>query len=53
MAPPVIPHPASTVVLVRPDATDGFEIFMNRRPDKMDVYAGIYVAGRWLAGQRK
>jgi 8-oxo-dGTP pyrophosphatase MutT (NUDIX family) len=43
MAPPVIPQPASTVVLVRPDGADGFEIFMNRRPDKMDVYAGIYV----------
>ena len=43
MAPAVIPQPASTVVLVRPDDADGFEIFMNRRPDKMDVYAGIYV----------
>jgi len=43
MAPSAIPQPASTVVLVRPDATDSFEIFMNRRPDKMDVYAGIYV----------
>lgn len=43
MAQPAIPQPASTVVLVRPDASGGFEIFMNRRPDKMDVYAGIYV----------
>lgn len=43
MAQPAIPQPASTVVLVRPDASGGFKIFMNRRPDKMDVYAGIYV----------
>lgn len=43
MAQPATPQPASTVVLVRPDATGGFEIFMNRRPEKMDVYAGIYV----------
>jgi len=43
MAQPAIPQPASTVVLVRPDASGGFEIFMNRRPDEMDVYAGIYV----------
>ena len=43
MAEPAIPLPASTVVLVRPDKTGGFEIFMNRRPDKIDVYAGVYV----------
>ena len=38
-----MPQPASTVLLVRPDDGEGFEIFMNRRPDKMNVYAGIYV----------
>ena len=38
-----IPQPASTVVLARPDDRGGFEIFMNRRPEKMDTYAGIYV----------
>jgi 8-oxo-dGTP pyrophosphatase MutT (NUDIX family) len=43
MAEPAIPLPASTVVLVRPDKASGFEIFMNRRPDKIDVYAGVYV----------
>ena len=43
MAQPATPLPASTVVLVRPDQAGGFEILMNRRPDKIDVYAGIYV----------
>ena len=43
MAQPATPLPASTVVLVRPDQADGFEILMNRRRDKIDVYAGIYV----------
>ena len=38
-----MPQPASTVLLVRPDDGEGFEVFMNRRPDKMNVYAGIYV----------
>ena len=38
-----VPQPASTVVLARPDNRGGFEIFMNRRPEKMDTYAGIYV----------
>jgi len=40
---PATPLPASTVVLVRPAQAGGFEIFMNRRPDKIEVYAGIYV----------
>jgi 8-oxo-dGTP pyrophosphatase MutT (NUDIX family) len=40
---PATPLPASTVVLVRPDGADGFEIFMNRRPEQLDTYAGIYV----------
>jgi len=35
--------PASTVVLVRPNEDGAFEIFMNRRPEKMDTYAGVYV----------
>src|SRR5262245_25008875 len=43
MAQPATPFLASTVVLVRSDQAGGFEIFMNRRPDNMDVYAGIYV----------
>ena len=43
MAQTAIPHPASTVVLARPGHGDGFEIFMNRRPEKMDTYAGVYV----------
>jgi 8-oxo-dGTP pyrophosphatase MutT (NUDIX family) len=37
------PHLASTVVLVRPDSSGNFEILMNRRPEKMDTYAGVYV----------
>ena len=43
MTQPTLPRPASTVVLARPDACGGFEIFMNRRPEQMDTYAGIYV----------
>jgi 8-oxo-dGTP pyrophosphatase MutT (NUDIX family) len=43
MPQPTIPLPASTVVLVRPNDTGGFEIFMNRRPAKMDTYGGIHV----------
>ena len=43
MTAPAIPHPASTVVLVRPGADGGAEIFMNRRPEKMETYAGAYV----------
>jgi len=35
--------PASTVVLARPSADGAFEIFMNRRPEQMDTYAGVYV----------
>ena len=41
--PPATPLPASTVVLVRATDPGGFEIFMNRRPDKTAVYAGMYV----------
>jgi 8-oxo-dGTP pyrophosphatase MutT (NUDIX family) len=43
MTQPAIPNPASTVVLVRPERDGNFAIFMNRRPDKMDTYAGVYV----------
>jgi 8-oxo-dGTP pyrophosphatase MutT (NUDIX family) len=43
MAQPAIPLPASTVVLVRPDERGGFEVFMNRRPEYMQTYAGVYV----------
>lgn len=43
MAQPGTPQAASTVVLIRPDRHGGFEIYLNRRPDKMDTYAGVYV----------
>ena len=38
-----VPIPASTVVLLRPSEDGAFEIFMNRRPEKMETYAGAYV----------
>jgi 8-oxo-dGTP pyrophosphatase MutT (NUDIX family) len=37
------PLPASTVVLVRAEEGGGVEVFMNRRPEKMATYAGVYV----------
>jgi 8-oxo-dGTP pyrophosphatase MutT (NUDIX family) len=43
MAQASIPLPASTVVLIRPDGGGGFEIYLNRRPDEMTSYAGVYV----------
>jgi 8-oxo-dGTP pyrophosphatase MutT (NUDIX family) len=43
MAKSATPYPASTVVLVRPDSNGRFEILMNRRPEKMDAYPGVYV----------
>lgn len=43
MMSPVIPNPASTVVLVRPERDGSVGIFMNRRPEKMETYAGVYV----------
>jgi 8-oxo-dGTP pyrophosphatase MutT (NUDIX family) len=43
MAQAATPLPAATVVLVRPDDTERFEIYLNRRPDQMDTYAGVYV----------
>jgi len=43
MAQASIPLPASTVVLIRPDDRGHFEIYLNRRPDEMNSYAGVYV----------
>ena len=43
MAQPAVPLPASTVVLIRPDRQDSFEVYLNRRPDRMDTYAGVHV----------
>jgi 8-oxo-dGTP pyrophosphatase MutT (NUDIX family) len=43
MSKPAIPLPASTVVLARPGAAGNFEIYLNRRPEQMDTYAGVYV----------
>ena len=39
----VIPRPAATVVLVRPDDGDGFEILLTRRPQEMRFLGGFYV----------
>ena len=38
-----IPQPASTVVLLRPNANTGFDVYLNRRPDHLDTYAGVFV----------
>ncbi len=40
-----IPRPmhAATVILVRPEARDGFEVFITRRPPEMDFLGGMYV----------
>lgn len=43
MIQPATPQAASTVVLIRPDRYGSFEIYLNRRPDRMDTYAGVYV----------
>lgn len=43
MASGAIPLPASTVVLVRPGAHGAAEVLMNRRPERMQTYAGAYV----------
>ena len=37
------PNKASTVLLVRPDANHGFEVFLTRRPERMEFLAGFYV----------
>jgi len=43
MAEPATPLPASTVVLIRHDGKGSFEVYLNRRPDHMDTYAGVHV----------
>ena len=39
----VSPHDASTVVLLRPDDSGGFEILLTRRPVEMRFLGGFYV----------
>jgi 8-oxo-dGTP pyrophosphatase MutT (NUDIX family) len=36
------PKSAATVILLRPEANGGFELFMIKRPDKMEFLGGIY-----------
>ena len=43
MAQAATPLPAATVALVRPNDGGRFELYLNRRPDRMDTYAGVYV----------
>ena len=43
MAAPATPQPASTVVLLRPNLETGFDVYLNRRPDHLDTYAGVFV----------
>ncbi|MDH3446420.1 MAG: hypothetical protein OEN50_21050 [Deltaproteobacteria bacterium] len=43
MTRPATPLAASTVVLVRPGQRGLAEVFMNRRPENMDSYGGVYV----------
>lgn len=43
MPEPVLPKKASTVILLRPESSGGFEILLTRRPADMDVLAGFYV----------
>lgn len=38
-----LPRKASTVILIRPDLSDGFEVFITRRPKEMDFLGGFYV----------
>ena len=37
------PKNASTVILVRPEASGKFEVFMTRRPREMEFMGGVYV----------
>ncbi|MGH7768767.1 MAG: NUDIX hydrolase [Candidatus Binatia bacterium] len=37
------PKNASTVILLRSEASGGLEVFLTRRPDKMDFLGGAYV----------
>ena len=41
--PPVEPHAAATLVLVRPGAGGGLEVLLTRRPDSMAFAAGLHV----------
>ncbi|HEX7231613.1 MAG TPA: hypothetical protein VF452_14540 [Candidatus Binatia bacterium] len=43
MPKPAIPLPAATVVLLRPNARTGFEVYLNRRPEHLETYAGVFV----------
>ena len=43
MPEPAIPLPASTVVLLRPNAGAGFDVYLNRRPNHLETYAGVFV----------
>jgi 8-oxo-dGTP pyrophosphatase MutT (NUDIX family) len=36
------PKSASTVILVRPEAGGGFELFLIRRPERMEFLGGVY-----------
>lgn len=40
---PQQPKHAATVILVRPEVRDGFELFITRRPSEMDFLGGMYV----------
>jgi len=37
------PHPAATITLVRRENGGSFKVYMNRRLETMDTYAGVYV----------
>lgn len=37
------PRSAATVILLRPAESGGFEVFLTRRPDRMDVLGGAHV----------
>lgn len=39
----VLPRHASTVVLVRPDGNESFEVLLTRRPEQMRFLGGFYV----------
>ena len=43
MKPSNLPKNASTVILLRPEVNGGFELFMTRRPQRMEFLGGIYV----------
>ena len=43
MSTPSGPRSAATVILLRSGEADGLEVFLTRRPDRMDVLGGAYV----------